>query len=573
MSKTCDVFVSYSRHDQNRVRPWVSRLQAGGLEVFFDTESLVGGVEWREAIVEAIAACKLVIFIASKTAFESDYVPKELALAEQNKKGILPIFLDGATPSKKIAFILADVHHINAADKSDGELWHEIQRSLSVHGLTWSEKESPESDSGNRTRRKRADDWLEWTTDDTKIDATDQGEASLQKNERRRTGPLTPSSVQPLKKEEIDDKEWAGPTSPASAEIREPAPSPAKDDSTDGDKIPGEETKDLPFVRLAATAALVLAAIAVAYFALSPGEDSQSSAKPDNPTTPEPPVPKAERVEAPKPRLFADVAKEIVEKYYSAPEREGPMAQLAFLADPVEDYFDSGPLPLARVKEDHAKYAAIWPSQRFVVTKTAVTEDVGGDAAVCETDVTFTIENDAVIQSGAFKGRLKVAAVKGEERIVSVAEVPGSRHQNGNQFKFEGQGKRGVSLVEKAVLSGNTDPSTAPEDVAAMFTQEPQYYGVKTPKADIIAQLNRIAALPVRRRFEIRGQPVINKGADASRVVITVEIYFEAFRRNESTPFNKGTVTAEYGLVFSNGGTPLIESVVETGRQTQSTVK
>ena len=79
--------------------------------------------------------------------------------------------------------------------------------------------------------------------------------------------------------------------------------------------------------------------------------------------------------------------------------------------------------------------------------------------------------------------------------------------------------------------------------------------------------------MPVRRRFEIRGQPVINKGADASRVVITVEIYFEAFRRNESTPFNKGTVTAEYGLVFSNGGTPLIESVVETGRQTQSTVK
>ena len=139
MSPNYDVFVSYAREDLQHVRPWAEEFKQGGVSVFFDMESLLGGSKWQGEIAEAIHSAKLVILFVSRSSVVSEFVPKELALAVEMKKNILPVFLEETEVRGQMAFCIAGLQRVQVHDSKVGIRQHLLimQPKLREFGVNW----------------------------------------------------------------------------------------------------------------------------------------------------------------------------------------------------------------------------------------------------------------------------------------------------------------------------------------------------------------------------------------------------------------------------------------------------
>ena len=107
-----EIFVSYSREDQAQVFPIVEKLRERGLNIWIDQEGIHGAKLWSQEIVNAIESSKVFILFASTKAFVSKNVTKELALASESDKHILPVFLEDAEIPAAMKYQLAGIQHL-----------------------------------------------------------------------------------------------------------------------------------------------------------------------------------------------------------------------------------------------------------------------------------------------------------------------------------------------------------------------------------------------------------------------------------------------------------------------------
>ena len=91
------VFVSYSHCDKELVEKMIDELYTRyGMNIWYDKE-LIPGVEWNRTAIQRVrgANCRGVILFASSNALMSVNVGIELLKAQNNKKRIIPINVDG----------------------------------------------------------------------------------------------------------------------------------------------------------------------------------------------------------------------------------------------------------------------------------------------------------------------------------------------------------------------------------------------------------------------------------------------------------------------------------------------
>ena len=88
-----EVFISYASKDRERILHLVERLEAAGVSVWIDQMSIEGATMWSQEIVSAIRNCKVLILAISGNSADSKNVVKELALASEGHKYILPVYL------------------------------------------------------------------------------------------------------------------------------------------------------------------------------------------------------------------------------------------------------------------------------------------------------------------------------------------------------------------------------------------------------------------------------------------------------------------------------------------------
>jgi tetratricopeptide (TPR) repeat protein len=105
------VFVSYSRRDSDYVTRLVDHVQAGGVEVWFDTEQIHYGDRWEHVIRDRVDGCAAMIVVMSPAAEASPHVGNELARARRQGKPILPVLLSGSE-----FFALGGAHRFDARD-------------------------------------------------------------------------------------------------------------------------------------------------------------------------------------------------------------------------------------------------------------------------------------------------------------------------------------------------------------------------------------------------------------------------------------------------------------------------
>lgn len=109
-----DVFISYSRKDYTVVQKICEMFKASNISYWLDKKDINAGGEFLGDIVDAIKNSKITLFISSASSNTSIYTAKEIALAFNEGKYIIPYKIDGSAFNKKLEFVLCDLNWVEA---------------------------------------------------------------------------------------------------------------------------------------------------------------------------------------------------------------------------------------------------------------------------------------------------------------------------------------------------------------------------------------------------------------------------------------------------------------------------
>ncbi len=94
------LFISYSKQNIDFARYLRALLEAEGCPVWMDEVRLQPSARWWKEIEESVQACAAFVVIMSPEAAESDWVEREILLAEKLKRPLFPVLLAGEAWSR-----------------------------------------------------------------------------------------------------------------------------------------------------------------------------------------------------------------------------------------------------------------------------------------------------------------------------------------------------------------------------------------------------------------------------------------------------------------------------------------
>jgi TIR domain len=101
-----DLFLSYSRADRPLAEQFVRTAAARGVNVWYD-EDIEGGRDWREKIVAALGSAKALVILFSEHSNDSRQLIKELAVADNMRKQVIPVLISNCEPQGPYLYELA----------------------------------------------------------------------------------------------------------------------------------------------------------------------------------------------------------------------------------------------------------------------------------------------------------------------------------------------------------------------------------------------------------------------------------------------------------------------------------
>lgn len=129
---THDVFISFSFADQKTAEDIVNILTSKyGISCWICTRDIDGGDYYKDLIPEAIDAAQVVVFIQSSHAVESKEIPKEIGMAFDADKTIIPFRVDDAKLTGKLRYDLYGVEYIDATVPTMEQRIFELAKSIS----------------------------------------------------------------------------------------------------------------------------------------------------------------------------------------------------------------------------------------------------------------------------------------------------------------------------------------------------------------------------------------------------------------------------------------------------------
>lgn len=129
-----DVFISYSRKDSEVAYKIYNTLTAAGLSCFIDLEGISGGADFPSVLAHAIMESRLMLLVASKNFYASEYAMKEVTFAVNNKgsRFILPVIIESGELPKNLEFILSNINwrELSRSYRIETELLADVQEKL-----------------------------------------------------------------------------------------------------------------------------------------------------------------------------------------------------------------------------------------------------------------------------------------------------------------------------------------------------------------------------------------------------------------------------------------------------------
>lgn len=144
MTQPPEVFVSYSRADQDRVLELAAKLRAAGVSLWIDQGAIDAASVWSEQIVRALETAKALLLIVTQESVQSDNVAKEVMLVSERRGHILPVYLEPTDIPATLKYQLAGIQHIEYFKGDDGDASIKAMlRSLERLGVTFSPPPQP----------------------------------------------------------------------------------------------------------------------------------------------------------------------------------------------------------------------------------------------------------------------------------------------------------------------------------------------------------------------------------------------------------------------------------------------
>lgn len=127
-----DVFISYSFADQKDAEQIVNKLTHDyGISCWICTRDIAKGDMYKREITDAIENSGVVVLIQSKNAVESDQIPREISIALEEEKKIIPFRIDTAKLKHELRYDLAGVEYIDATVPTMEQRIYDLARSVS----------------------------------------------------------------------------------------------------------------------------------------------------------------------------------------------------------------------------------------------------------------------------------------------------------------------------------------------------------------------------------------------------------------------------------------------------------
>lgn len=114
------VFISYSRKDQEKAFEILEILESWGIKVWIDKNGIFSSTNFKSMIEDAIEGTKAIIFLSSESSNKSEYVRKEIGYSVKLKKPIIPVMLDQSPFGDGLRLDLADVDQVDFSDYEEG---------------------------------------------------------------------------------------------------------------------------------------------------------------------------------------------------------------------------------------------------------------------------------------------------------------------------------------------------------------------------------------------------------------------------------------------------------------------
>lgn len=127
-----DVFISYGSDDVALAREMRSHLEQGGYRCWMAPDDVSGPETWAEQIVDAIGSCKVMVVLISSVANASNHVSKEVDLAFEHGKAVLPVRVEDVAPSGALRYLLALAQWIDAFPGPLGPHADEVRRQVAA---------------------------------------------------------------------------------------------------------------------------------------------------------------------------------------------------------------------------------------------------------------------------------------------------------------------------------------------------------------------------------------------------------------------------------------------------------
>ncbi len=122
------IFISYSKQDIDFTRYLRALLEAEGYAVWVDEARLTPSARWWKAIEQNILTCSAFVVVMSPNGYESDWVEREILLAEREKRPIIPVLLAGEAWSR-----LANIQHVDMRGGLRAKLPEHFLETLKSH--------------------------------------------------------------------------------------------------------------------------------------------------------------------------------------------------------------------------------------------------------------------------------------------------------------------------------------------------------------------------------------------------------------------------------------------------------
>ena len=133
---SAEVFVSYSSLDRDRVMPVVESLRGNGISVWVDEGNIHAADLWSEQIVQAIADCRVMVVMLSQNSTDSHNVVKEVMLASEQKKALLPVYLEPADIPANLQYQLAGIQHLELYGENEQQVLEDLANGLAKRGIS-----------------------------------------------------------------------------------------------------------------------------------------------------------------------------------------------------------------------------------------------------------------------------------------------------------------------------------------------------------------------------------------------------------------------------------------------------